>query len=79
MAALRSFYFDTALSAGDSTLSAPVKVTDPSHILFGSDFPFAPASAIRYFGEVLDETALPGFDRAGAYRGNAAKLLKRPP
>jgi len=77
MAALRSFYFDTALSAGDSTLSALVKVTDPSHILFGSDFPFAPASAIRHFGEVLEHTALPGFDRAGVYRDNAAKLLER--
>jgi 6-methylsalicylate decarboxylase len=77
LAAIRSFYFDTALSAGDSTLSALVKVTDPSHILFGSDFPFAPPEAIRHFGKVLEQTAIPGFDRAGVYRGNAAKLLKK--
>jgi predicted TIM-barrel fold metal-dependent hydrolase len=57
-------------------LSALVKVTDPSHILFGSDFPFAPASAIRHFGEVLEHTALP-FERAEVYRGNAAKLLEK--
>jgi 6-methylsalicylate decarboxylase len=77
LAAMRSFYFDTALSAGDSTLSALVRITDPGHILFGSDFPFAPTSAIRQFGEVLEHTTVPGFDRAGVYRGNAAKLLKR--
>ena len=77
LAAMRSLYFDTALSAGDSTLSALVKVTDPNHILFGSDYPFAPVSAIRHFGEVLEQATLPGFDRAAVYRGNAAKLLKR--
>jgi len=58
-------------------LSALVKITHPGHILFGSDFPFAPAAAIRKFGEVLEHTTVPGFDRAGVYRGNAAKLLKR--
>lgn len=56
-----------------------MKVTDPSYILFGSDFPFAPVSAIRHFGEVLEHTALAGFERAAVYRGNAAKLLGRGP
>jgi 6-methylsalicylate decarboxylase len=78
MAALRSFYFDTALSAADSTLSALVEVTDPDHILFGSDFPFAPNPAIRHFGQILDATRITGFDRAAVYRTNAEKLLKLP-
>jgi predicted TIM-barrel fold metal-dependent hydrolase len=79
MAALGSFYFDTALSAGASTLSALVQVTDPSHILFGSDFPFAPNPAIRRFGQVLDSLSVSGFDRAAVYRGNAQTLLNRDP
>jgi hypothetical protein len=31
------------------------------------------------FGEVLEQTALPGFDPTGVYRGNSAKLLEWPP
>jgi aminocarboxymuconate-semialdehyde decarboxylase len=77
LVAIRSFYFDTALSAGPSTLSALGQIADPNHILFGTDFPFAPNPAIRHFGSVLEQTVVPGFDKARAYRGNAAKLLDR--
>jgi len=76
--AIRSFYFDTALSAGDSTLSALAQIAGPDHILFGTDFPFAPNEAIRQFGEVLEYTAVPGFKRPDVYRNNAAQLLGRP-
>ena len=72
---MRSFYYDTALSAGISTLSALCQLTDPDHILFGTDFPFAPNWAIRTFGETLDSLAVTGFDRESVYRGNAARLL----
>jgi predicted TIM-barrel fold metal-dependent hydrolase len=72
---MRSFYYDTALSAGISTLSALCQLTDPDHILFGTDFPFAPNWAIRSFGETLDSLAVTGFDRESVYRGNAARLL----
>jgi 6-methylsalicylate decarboxylase len=75
LAGLRSFYYDTALSAGASTLSGLAQITDPDHILFGTDFPFAPTTAIRAFGKVLDELDVPGFDRSAAYRGNAERLL----
>lgn len=77
--AIRSFYFDTALSAGDSTLSALTQVTDPDHILFGTDFPFAPDDAIRNFGDLLEGSAVIGFNKADVYRNNAARLLGRPP
>lgn len=40
--AIRAFYFDTALSVGVSTLTALAQVADPSHVLFGTDFPMAP-------------------------------------
>jgi 6-methylsalicylate decarboxylase len=72
---LRSFYYDTALSAGASTLSGLGQITDPDHILFGTDFPFAPTHAIRAFGKVLDDLDVPGFDRPAVYRSNAEKLL----
>jgi predicted TIM-barrel fold metal-dependent hydrolase len=77
LAAVRAFYFDTALSAGNSSLSALAQVTDPDHILFGTDFPFAPTSAIPQFGKVLDDLQVPGIDINKVYGENAARLLGR--
>ncbi|CAB3725866.1 hypothetical protein LMG24238_05301 [Paraburkholderia sediminicola] len=77
LAAVRSFYFDTALSAGNSPLSALAQVADPDHILFGTDFPFAPTSAIRQFGKVLDNIQIPGIEMDKVYGDNAARLLGR--
>ncbi|HEX7911491.1 MAG TPA: amidohydrolase family protein [Paraburkholderia sp.] len=77
LAAVRSFYFDTALSAGNSPLSALTQVADPDHILFGTDFPFAPTSAIRQFGKVLDNIQIPGIEMDKVYGDNAARLFGR--
>ncbi|CAE6746867.1 amidohydrolase family protein [Paraburkholderia aspalathi] len=77
LAAVRSFYFDTALSAGNAPLSALTQVADPDHILFGTDFPFAPTSAIRQFGNVLDNIQIPGIELDKVYGDNAARLLGR--
>lgn len=76
-AAIRSFYFDTALSGGSAPLSALAQVADPDHILFGTDFPFAPVSAIRQFGKALDEIQIPGVEMHKVYGENAARLLGR--
>lgn len=75
--AIRSFYFDTALSAGKSSLSALAQVADPDRILFGTDFPFAPVNAIRRFGSLLDDIEIPGIDMTQVYGGNAARMLGR--
>ena len=40
---LRRFYFDTALSSAHTTLRALLEFAEPGHVLFGSDWPFAPA------------------------------------
>ncbi|CAE6746824.1 amidohydrolase family protein [Paraburkholderia nemoris] len=77
LAAVRSFYFDTALSTGNAPLSALTQVADPDHILFGTDFPFAPTSAIRQFGKVLDNIQIPGIELDKVYGDNAARLLGR--
>lgn len=54
LARLRGFYFDTALSSGEFALASLAKFADPSRILFGSDFPYAPAAAGTRFTELLD-------------------------
>jgi predicted TIM-barrel fold metal-dependent hydrolase len=42
IAYLKRLYYDTALSAAPFALRTLKELVDPSHILFGSDFPFAP-------------------------------------
>ncbi len=39
---MRSLYYDTALSASPHALSSLTELVGPDHILFGSDYPFAP-------------------------------------
>ena len=46
MAEVRRLFFDLALSANPITLNALLQLTEPSHIMFGTDYPFAPAPAI---------------------------------
>src|SRR5579871_4638824 len=72
--AMRSFYYDTALSGGDAALAALAQVARPDRILFGTDFPFAPNPAIRHFGEVLEQTTIAGINKPDVFRGNAARL-----
>lgn len=77
LASIRSFYFDTALSAGPATLAALQELADPSHILFGTDFPMTTpdvtATSIATLRSRVPETAA---SRAIG-RGNAAQLLSR--
>lgn len=51
----RSFYFDTALSASPLQLALLKDFAWPGHILFGSDFPYAPTPAIKHMNSLLDE------------------------
>lgn len=45
IAYLRRFYYDTALSAAPYALRSLEELVDVSHVLFGSDYPFAPELA----------------------------------
>ena len=75
---VRKFYFDTALSPSPFAMAALKELVDPSHILFGSDFPFAPASLIGLEAAALN--ALEIFDdatKARIDRANAVTLLSR--
>lgn len=42
-----SFFYDTALSASKAAMSGVTAVTDRSHVVFGSDWPF---SALTFTG-----------------------------
>ncbi|KAF2444305.1 amidohydrolase family protein [Karstenula rhodostoma CBS 690.94] len=42
----KSFYFDTALSGNDFSLPLLLAFAPPGHVLFGSDFPYAPTPTI---------------------------------
>jgi predicted TIM-barrel fold metal-dependent hydrolase len=44
--AIRSFWYDTALSAGPAALLALQAVADPARIVFGSDWPYAPPKLV---------------------------------
>jgi 6-methylsalicylate decarboxylase len=75
---IRRFYYDTALSPSPFAMAALRELVDPSHILFGSDFPFAPAPLVGV--EVANLEALTIFDdatMAGIDRGHALGLFPR--
>jgi 6-methylsalicylate decarboxylase len=48
------FYFDTALSSGPAALPSLLAFAAPGHILYGSDFPYAPAAVGAAFTAKLD-------------------------
>jgi predicted TIM-barrel fold metal-dependent hydrolase len=52
-----SFYFDTALSGSPAALPSLLAFAKPGHVLFGSDWPYAPAIAVSYFTGQLDAYA----------------------
>ncbi|MEU4155441.1 amidohydrolase family protein [Actinoplanes sp. NPDC026670] len=74
----RGFYFDTALSSSPAALPTLLAFAREGHVLFGSDWPFAPAAAGQYFANGLDTH--PGLSPAGRdaiNHGNAAALFPR--
>lgn len=54
---LKTFYFDTALSGSDVALKSLLAFARPGHVLFGSDYPYAPASVGTAFTHYLDRYA----------------------
>lgn len=73
---IERFYFDTALSPSKYSMVALKELVDPSHILFGSDFPFAPAPASALQCRTLDESDLfSEHIKYGIARGHALELF----
>ncbi|MFD7818361.1 amidohydrolase family protein [Streptomyces sp. NPDC059785] len=72
----RSFYFDTALSSSPAALPTLLAFARPGHVLFGSDWPFAPTAAGQYFANGLAST-LDATQRATIDHDSAAVLFPR--
>lgn len=74
--AVGRFYFDTALSPSRYSMTALKALVDPSHILFGSDFPFAPAPLTTLQCQTLEHNPLWSPEQLyGIHRANALALL----
>lgn len=73
---IRRFYFDTALSPSRYSMVALRELVEPTHILFGSDFPFAPAPIVALQCRTLDESDLFAEPiQYGIARGHALELF----
>lgn len=76
MTYIRRFYYDTALSPSRFSMAALKELVEPSHILFGSDFPFAPAPATALQCQSLDALEMwPTSVQHGINRGHALSLF----
>jgi predicted TIM-barrel fold metal-dependent hydrolase len=74
---LRRFYYDVALSSTPAALPSLFETADPAHVLYGSDFPFAPSVAVGFMAKQYERTPIDPAIRAGIDRANAERLFPR--
>ena len=74
---LRRFWFDLALSDGHSALPSLLGFADPTHLTYGSDYPFAPSPAVDAFRTSYEGYPLSDDVRHAIDRGNAEALFPR--
>jgi predicted TIM-barrel fold metal-dependent hydrolase len=75
---LKKFYYDTALSPTGTTLGSLLQLVDADHILFGSDFPFAPEVVTSIsVGELKKSTILEPAQLNTIMRESALGLFPR--
>ncbi|MFV0524979.1 MAG: amidohydrolase family protein [Acidimicrobiales bacterium] len=72
---LGRFYFDTALSASPTALPSLLAFARPGHVLFGSDWPYAPAPVVSAFVAGLEAHPLDDEQRRSIDRGAAEALF----
>jgi hypothetical protein len=75
MQALKSFYFDLAMSATPTVLPSLLAFTGADHIMIGSDFPYAPPGPIAGNFASLRAYPLSPDDRRMIERGTAEQLF----
>jgi len=76
LAYMRALFYDTALSANPHALRSLTELVGADHVLFGSDYPFAPELATEM--QVSGLNAYDGYgheDRGVVERGTAVALL----
>ena len=74
LAALQKFYYDTAQAFNPYTLATLTRVVPMSHILFGTDYPFAQAATVA---KGLADYGFKPADLRAIERDNALELLPR--
>jgi 6-methylsalicylate decarboxylase len=78
LASFKKFYFDTALSSGSEALHCLRTFAGAGRILYGSDFPYAPAAVGTAFTSMLDgNDALSAEEKAAINQGNAQRVFGR--
>ena len=74
---LGRLFYDTALSANPITFAALLKLVVPEHVLFGSDYPFAPEATMTATVKGLQDMGLAADVLRGIERDNALKLFPK--
>lgn len=65
------------LSSSPAALLSLLAFAGPGHILYGSDWPFAPSTVVDYFNTLLDsDEALDELARGAIDQGNASTLFR---
>jgi aminocarboxymuconate-semialdehyde decarboxylase len=78
LASFQRFYFDTALSSGPAAMPSLKAFAGSGRILFGSDFPYAPAGVAASFTAKLDTyDGLTVDEHRAINHGNARTLFPR--
>ena len=78
MTYLRRLYYDTAMAGTALSLSSLLQLTDASHVVYGSDWPWCPTEPGLQTNKELEESKFfSDTDRDAIYRTNALKLLPR--
>jgi predicted TIM-barrel fold metal-dependent hydrolase len=77
LAQLRRFWYDTALSSSPAALPSLLAFADPTHITFGSDYPYAPATAVDAMTRLYEHVDLERATRDAIDHANAASLFPR--
>lgn len=73
-----SFYVDLALVGGAAPIAAIAKTVDPSHILYGSDWPYLHREFVRdQLAEIVNLPEFSGDLFSSIERGSAAELFER--
>ncbi len=73
---LSRLYFDLAGAATDEAIESLLTLTEPSHILYGSDYPYVAAPALLGAKKALEARLLThGLDPHSIFADNAARLF----